>query len=125
MKRRILTRSNEVILYDRLKEYLLWVLADEEYFNTLHDLYIGAEQAKGNNDVMSPHIISSWLRGLPIGIEYVTYNICCKFFQWLNLPEEDVGALGEDGSKYEESQTDLDNFYYKTLGKIVYFGGRA
>ena len=43
MKRRVLARSNEVILYDRLKEYLLWVLTDEEYFNTLHALYLGAE----------------------------------------------------------------------------------
>ena len=73
---------------------------------------------------MSPHIIDSWLRGLPIGIDYVTYNICCMFFRWLDLPEEDVETLGENSSKYEESQSDLDDFYYRTLGKIIYFGGR-
>ena len=116
-RKKILTQVNVHILNEKLKVYLLDVLKEEEYYNTLKDCYDEVLRIKNVNDPMSSKLCSEWLRGLPIGTEYMTYKICCMLFARLGKDERELDNL-EAG--YEESMTDLDNFYWKTLGEIIW-----
>ena len=122
MQRKILTAENQAVLYRKLKDYLEEILKDEEYFNSFEDLYQDAYRVKvyGRNEALTPALIAEWLMGLPIGIEYATYRICLMILVWLNLDKNCADKLGEDSSIYLESQSDLDSFYWNTLGRIVY-----
>ena len=122
MKRKILTVKNQTILYKKLKAYLEEILEKEEYFNSFEYLYQDAYRVKvyGHNKTLTPSLITEWLMGLPIGIEYVTYKICLMILEWLNLDKNCADKLGEDNSIYLESQSDLDSFYWNTLGRIIY-----
>ena len=122
MKRKILTVKNQTILYKKLKDYLEEILKDEEYFNSFEYLYKDAYRVKvyGRNKALTPSLITEWLMGLPIGTEYVTYKICHMILEWLNIDKNYADKLGEDSSIYLESQSDLDSFYWNTLGRIIY-----
>lgn len=122
MKRKILTEKNKNILYKKLRAYLEEILEDEEYFNSFEDLYQDAYRVKvyGHIKTLTPALITEWLTGLPIGTEYVTYRICLMILEWLGLDKNQADNLGEDNSIYLESQSDLDSFYWNTLGRIIY-----
>jgi DNA-directed RNA polymerase subunit RPC12/RpoP len=122
MKRKILTVKNQAILYKKLKAYLEEILKGEEYFNSFEDLYKDAYRVKvyGRNKALTPNLIADWLMGLPIGIEFATYKICLMLLEWLNIDKNQADKLGEDSSIYLESQSDLDNFYWNMLGRIIY-----
>lgn len=122
MQRKILTVKNQAILYKKLKAYLEEILKEEEYFNSFEDLYKEAYRVKiyGRNKALNPALITEWLTGLPIGTEYMTYKICLMILEWLNLDKNYADKLGEDNSIYLESQSDLDSFYWNTLGHIIY-----
>ena len=119
MKRKILTVRNKEILYKKLKAYLEEIMEDEENFNSFEDLYQDAYRVKvyGHIKTLTPALISEWLAGLPIGTEYVAYKI---FLLWLNIDKNQADKLGKGSSIYMESQNDLDNFYWNTLGRIIY-----
>ena len=119
---KILTKKNRVILYKKLTEYLKEVLDEEENYSTFEDLYQEAKRVKsyGNKRYITPPLITQWLQGLPIGTEYVTYGICVMIMGFLDLDESYAGKLGDDDSIYIESQTDIDNYYWTTLGEIIY-----
>lgn len=119
---KILTKKNQVILYKKLTDYLKEVLDGEENYSTFEDLYQEAKRVKsyGNIRYLTPSLIAEWLRGLPISTEYVTYGICIMILRFLNLDESYVGKLGDDDSIYIESQTDIDSYYWDTLGEIIY-----
>ena len=119
---KILTRKNKLILYKKLTGYLKEILDDEENFSTFEDLYKEAERVKlyGNIRYITPSLVTEWLRGLPIGTEFITYNICAMILGFLNLDKSYAGKLGDDDSIYVESQTDLDSYYWALLGKIIY-----
>ena len=97
MKRKILTVKNQSILYKKLKAYLEEILEKEEYFNSFEDLYQDAYRVKvyGRSKTLTPSLITEWLMGLPIGIEYVTYKICLMILEWLNLDKNCADKLGE------------------------------
>ena len=122
MKRKILTEKNKNILYKKLKAYLEEILEKEEYFNSFEDLYQDAYRVKvyGHNKTLTPSVIAEWLMGLPIGTEYETYRICLMILEWLNIDKNNADKLGEDSSIYLESQSDLDSFYWNTLGRIIH-----
>lgn len=122
MKRKILTIKNQDILYKKLRAYLEEILEDEENFNSFEDLYQDAYRVKVNGHIktLTPALISQWLAGLPTGAEYVTYSICLMILEWLNLDKNYADKLGDDDSIYMESQSDLDSFYWNTLGRIIY-----
>lgn len=65
-------------------------------------------------------MITEWLQGLPVGTEYVTYDICVMILRFLNMDESYAGKLGDEDSVYVESQTDIDSCYWETLGDIIY-----
>ena len=119
---KILTEKNQAILYKKLTEYLKEVLDGEESYSTFEDLYQEAKRVEsyGNKRYITPSLITEWLTGLPIGTEYITYNICVMVLGFLNLDESYAGKLGDDGSIYVESQTDIDNYYWTVLGEIIY-----
>lgn len=122
MKRKILTVKNQAILYKKLRAYLVEILEDEENFDSFEDLYQDAYRVKvyGRLKTLTPALITQWLTGLPIGTEYMTYSICLMLLEWLNLDKNYADKLGEDNSIYLESQSDLDHFYWNTLGRIIY-----
>lgn len=119
---KILTKKNRFILYKKLTDYLKEVLNGEENYSTFEDLYQEAERVKsyGNIRYITPSLITEWLRGLPVSTEYVTYDICVMILRFLNLDESYVGKLGDEDSVYVESQTDIDSYYWETLGDIIY-----
>ena len=119
---KILTKKNKAILYKKLTEYLKEVLDGEESYSTFEDLYQEAKRVEsyGNRRYIAPSLITEWLTGLPIGTEYITYNICVMVLGFLNLDESYAGKLGDDDSIYIESQTDIDRYYWDTLGEIIY-----
>ena len=119
---KILTKKNQVILYKKLTDYLKEVLDGEENYSTFEDLYQEAKRVKahGNIRYLTPSLITEWLQGLPISTVYATYDICVMIMGFLNLDESYVGKLGDDDSIYIESQTDIDSYYWETLGDIIY-----
>lgn len=123
-KTKILTKRNKFILYLKLTDYLKDVLKDEEYYSTFEDLYKEAERVKGcrygNFKYLTPSLITEWLQGLPLGTEYITYNICVMILKFLNLDTRYAEKLGSNDSIYIESQTDIDKYYWETLGDIIY-----
>lgn len=119
---KILTKKNRFILYKKLTGYLKEVLNEEENYSTFEDLYQEAKRVKsyGNIRYITPSLITEWLQGLSISTEYATYDICVMILRFLNLDESYVGKLGDDDSIYVESQTDIDSYYWETLGDIIY-----
>ena len=119
---KILTEKNKFILYKKLTDYLKEVLDEEENYSTFEDLYQEAKRVKsyGNIRYITPSLITEWLRGLPVGTVYATYDICIMILRFLNLDESYVGKLGDDDSIYIESQTDIDDYYWETLVDIIY-----
>ena len=119
---KILTKKNQAVLYKKLTESLKEVLSEEENYSTFEDLYQEAKRVRsyGNKRYLIPSLIPEWLRGLPIGTEYVTYDICVMILGFLDLDKSYAGKLGDDGSIYVESQTDIDRYYWDTLGEIIY-----
>ena len=119
---KILTKKNQVILYKKLTEYLKEVLDEEENYSTFEDLYQEAKRVKacGNIRYITPSLITQWLQGLPVGTEYATYDICVMIMGFLNMDKSYAGKLGDDDSIYVESQTDIDSYYWDTLGEIIY-----
>ena len=121
-KKKILTKQNKVILYKKLTDYLKDVLDGEENYSTFEDLYREAERVKlyGNIRYLTPSLITEWLRGLPVGTTYITHDICVMILDFLDLDKSYAEKLGEDESVYAASQADIDNYYWATLGKIIY-----
>ena len=119
---KILTEKNKFILYKKLTDYLKEVLDEEEDYSTFEDLYQEAKRVKsyGNIRYITPSLITEWLRGLPVGTVYATYDICIMILRFLDLDESYVGKLGDEDSIYIESQTDIDDYYWETLGDIIY-----
>ena len=119
---KILTDKNKAILYKKLTDYLKEVLDGEENYSSFEDLYQEAKRVKacGNIRYLTPSLITAWLQGLPIGTEFVTYNICSMILGFLNLDKSYAGKLGDDDSIYVESQTDIDSYYWTVLGDIIY-----
>ena len=119
---KILTKKNKVILYKKLTEYLKEVLSEEENYSTFEDLYQEAKRVKsyGNKRYITSSLITQWLQGLSISTVYTTYDICVMIMDFLDLDKSYAGKLGDDDSIYVESQTDIDSYYWTTLGDIIY-----
>ena len=119
---KILTKKNQVILYKKLTDYLKEVLDEEENYSTFEDLYQEAERVKvyGNIRYLTPSLITEWLRGLPVGTVYATYDICVMVMGFLSLDKSYAAKLGDEDSIYVESQTGIDSYYWTVLGDIIY-----
>lgn len=119
----MLETGEKEILKAKLREYLLSVLAEEEFYNTIEKCREEVRRTQGYllaRGRQLPFCCSEWLRGLSIGVEYMTWNICKMFFDWLGFkydPDFSLGEVVASGRKFDT--LDLDNLYWKLLGEII------
>ena len=104
-----------------LKKYLADVLADEEYCDTFEKCQAEVRRVEGS---LSAHNASEWLRGLPIGVEYSTWNICVKIFNILGWKFDPLFSLGrvrvqKGNFKFGVDSYDIDCLYWEILGEII------
>ena len=115
-KKQFLTMKNREKLEAFLTDYLKEVFSDEEYITDFKKAYDEAYRVEiyGNRHFLTTELIFDWLRGLPIGIEYMTYNIVCMFLKVITGSEDYMQI-----ENYLEDECDLDCYYWETLGKII------
>lgn len=120
-KKKFLTIQNKKKLEAFLKDYLKEVFTEEEYITDFKKAYAEAYRVEvhGARRYLTPEYIADWLRGLPLGTEYVTYNIVCMLLKA-------VTGSGDHAQleNYSEDDYDLDCFYWETLGKIIFMETR-
>ena len=116
MKRKFLTKENKQKLESFLTKYLNEVFSEEENITDFKKAYEEAYRVEiyGNRHFLTAELISDWLRGLPIGIEYMTYNIVCMLLKAVT-GSEDYSLL----DNYSENEYTLDCYYWETLGRII------
>lgn len=116
MKKKFLTLENKKKLENFLTKYLKEVLAEEETVTDFKKAYEEAYRVEifGGRHFLTAELVSNWLKGLPIGIEYMTYNIVCMFLKIIT-GSDDYMQL----ENYLEDAYDLDCYYWETLGKII------
>lgn len=124
----MMTEKEIELLRSRLREYLLSVLKEEEYYNTLEKCREEVRRTQGYLLARGRHLsscCSEWLRGLPIGVEFMTYNICVMMFGWLGFVYDGNFSLGtvEAGGRRFDTY-DLDSLYWRLLGEIIAEGKR-
>ena len=116
MKRKFLTVANKRKLESFLTKYLKEVLSEEENMTDFKKAYEEASRVElyGNRHFLTEELVSDWLRGLPISVEYMTYNIV---FMLLKVVTgiEDYKQL----ENYLEDDYDLDCYYWEALGQII------
>lgn len=113
MKKKFLTLENKRKLESFLTKYLKEVSSEEE---NIKDFKEEASRVElyGNRHFLTAELVSDWLRGLPISIEYRTYNIVCMLLKVVT-GIEDYKQL----ENYLEDDYDLDCYYWETLGRII------
>lgn len=116
MKKKFLTLENKRKLESFLTKYLKEVLSEEETTTDFKKAYEEAYRVEifGGRHFLTAELISDWLRGLPIGIEYMTYNIVCMFLEVIT-GSDDYMQL----ENYLEDDYALDCYYWETLGRII------
>lgn len=116
MKKKFLTLENKKKLESFLTKYLKEVLSEEETVTDFKKAYEEAYRVEifGSRHFLTAELVSNWLKGLPIGIEYMTYNIVSMFLKIIT-GSDDYMQL----ENYLEEDFDLDCYYWETLGKII------
>lgn len=119
-KKKFLTDSRKRKMTEFLRVYLMEVLQEEEYLDTLGKCREEARRVECyGRRVLTPALVSDWLRGLPIGCDYMTYGICVMLLKSVGMTEEDINKFG---TVWVEDTVDIDCFYWDTLGRIIYNG---
>lgn len=116
MKRKFLTKENKQKLESFLTKYLNEVFSDDEYITDFKKAYDEAYRIEiyGNRCFLTSGYIADWLRGLPLGTEYRTYNIVCMLLKVITGSEDYMQI-----ENYLEEDYDLDCYYWETLGEII------
>lgn len=116
MKKKFLTLENKRKLESFLTDYLKEVLSEEENITNFKKAYEEAYRVEiyGNRHFLTAEFISDWLKGLPIGIEYITYNIVCMLLKAVTGSE-----YYSQLDNYSEDDYALDCYYWETLGRII------
>lgn len=119
-KRKFLTDSRRRKMTEFLRGYLMEVLEEEEYLSTLGKCREEARRVECyGRRALTPALVSEWLRGLPIGCTYMTHGICVMLLKSVGMNEEDMNKFG---TVWAEDIVDMDNFYWGTMGRIIYNG---
>lgn len=123
MARKIfLTELNKRKIHAFLKSYLMNVFSEEEYVTDFKKAYEEAErvEAYGARECLTPSLVADWLRGLPLGVSYMTYNIVCM------LLEVVTGSKDHDKiDEFIENDMEIDSFYWEEMGRIIYCEGKG
>ena len=116
MKRKFLTVANKRKLETFLTKYLKEVFSEEVTITDFKKAYEEAYRVEifGGRNFLTAGLISNWLKGLPIGIEYITYNIVCMLLKVITGSENYLQL-----ENYLEDDYDLDCYYWETLGEII------
>lgn len=109
---KLLTPTRKNTMRKHLRQYLTDVLQEEEYINTFSEAFEESKVVLYQGQLATPKTIEVWLRGLPIGIEYITYNIKKMLLGFLCLPEN---------QDTKEDDYTIDCYYWETLGEIIYW----
>lgn len=122
----ILNSGNCEILKKAIHKYLMEVLKEEEYLNSLEKCYAEAYRVKVQGvKKLTPSLVKAWLQGLPLCTEYRTWSILVMMFKWLGLSEteaeKEADELYSNESKYKTTATDMDDFYWYTMGQFICF----
>lgn len=115
-KKQFLTMKNREKLEAFLTDYLKGVFEDEEYITDFKKAFNEAYRVEiyGNRRFLTSGYIADWLRGLPLGTEYATYNIICMLLKAVT-GSADYSQL----ENYSEDDYSLDSYYWETLGRII------
>ena len=122
-----MNKAEKMLVKKELKKYLLSVIAEEEYYNTIAECKKEVLSVQ-NYNIMRGYSFafccSDWLRGLPIGVEFATYKICvmiCKILGWKYDPLFNLGEMTVEvnGKRRKYDTFDLDTIYWDTLGEII------
>lgn len=118
--RKFLTVRNKAKIKTFLKGYLKEVLTEEECINTFSKALTEAKRTQlyGSKRIITPLLVSDYMRGLPVHVTYMTYSIVCLLLKVVTGSDE-----YNQMKNYSEEDIDLDDFYWNTLGEIVYEEG--
>ena len=119
-RKRFLTELNKRKIHCFLKSYLLDVFSAEEYVTDFRKAREEAEKVEvcGDRKRLTPSLVADWLRGLPLGVSYMTYNIVCMLLEVVT-GSKDHGKMDE----FIENDSDIDSFYWEEMGRIIYCEG--
>ena len=120
-RKRFLTELNKKKIHGFLKSYLLEVFSDEEYITDFRKAYEEAERVEiyGARKHLTPSLVADWLRGLPLDVSYMTYNIVSM------LLEVVTGSKDHDKiDEFMENDSEIDTFYWEEMGRIIYCEGK-
>lgn len=109
---KLLTPTRKNTMRKNLRQYLTEVLKEEESINTFLKAFEESKVVLYQGQQITPKTIEKWLRGLSIGVEYITFEIKKMLLGFLCLPENQDTI--EDDYK-------IDCYYWQTLGEIIYW----
>ena len=116
-----MTREERAKVKEGLKLYLDDVIAGEEYYNTYEKCQKEVKRVEGS---LSAYSADVWLRGLPIGVEHSTWNICAWVFKILGWKYDPLFSLGrvrvqKGNFKFGVDSYEIDSLYWRLLGEII------
>lgn len=119
-RKRFLTELNKRKIHGFLKNYLLEVFSDEEYITDFKKAYKEAERVEvyGARKHLTPSLVADWLRGLPLGVSYATYDIVCMLLEVIT-GTKDYNKIKE----FTTNDLEIDSFYWEEMGRIIYYEG--
>lgn len=119
-RKKFLTELNKRKIHGFLKSYLLGVFSDEEYITDFKKAYEEAEKVEvyGARKHLTPSLVADWLRGLPLGVSFATYDIVCMLLEVVT-GTKDYNKINEFITNY----SDIDSFYWEEMGRIIYYEG--
>ena len=119
-RKRFLTESNKKKIHDFLKSYLLEVFSREECIKSFREAYeeAGRVEVYGARKHLTPSLVADWLRGLPLGVSYMTHDIVCTLLGVVTGSRDYNKINGFITNDYE-----IDSFYWEEMGRIIYYEG--
>lgn len=104
---KLFTKTNLLAFDAAIASELLEAIKGSEHLDTVKKCQADVIRVEGG---LSPSLAEQWLRGLPLGVAFATYDIAKLLCEAISV---DVGDL--DG----EQMSDLDEHYWKTMGRIL------
>ena len=119
-RKRFLTELNKTKIHDFLKSYLLKVFSDEEYITDFRKAYEEAERVEiyGARKHLTPSLVADWLRGLPLGVSFTTYDIVCMLLEVVT-GSKDYNKINE----FIANDSEIDSFYWEEMGRVISYDG--
>lgn len=120
MTGKFLTELNKRRIHDFLKSCLLEVFSDEEYITDFRKAYKEAERVEvyGARKHLTPSLVTDWLKGLPLGVPYMTHDIVCMLLEVVTGSKDYNRING-----FMEDDSEIDSFYWEEMGRIIYYEG--